>query len=66
MMIKAKRKQLGLTQVELSHLLGVDRSTVSCWETGVSFPRSEKLVELASVLGCTVDELLQDEKEVVS
>jgi transcriptional regulator with XRE-family HTH domain len=66
MLIKDKRKQLGLTQVELSHLLGVDRSTVSCWETGVSSPTLEKLVKIASVFGCTVDELLKDEKEVVS
>ena len=57
------RKQKNLTQAQLADRLGVDRSTVACWETGKCKPTADKLVKVADVLGCTVDELLREEKE---
>ena len=40
--LKKKREELGLTQVELAHHLGVQPTTVSRWERGQE--KIEKLV----------------------
>ena len=63
MKIKDLREQKGLTQLELSQELGVQRSAIAKWETGRTFPRTELLLKLAQILNCTVDELLQGEKK---
>lgn len=39
--IRAKRKELGLSQKEWAKSLGVSHVTVSKWETGVQVPRNE-------------------------
>lgn len=59
MNIKKKRLEAGFTQIDLANKLEIDRSTVAKWETGESFPRAEKLIQLAEVLNCTIDELLK-------
>lgn len=56
--IQQIRRRCGINQEELALELSVDRSTVAKWETGKSLPRAEMLIKLASVLNCTVDELL--------
>jgi transcriptional regulator with XRE-family HTH domain len=60
MNIKEKRTAKGLTQEQLAKLVNTDRSTVAKWETGGSLPRADKLPTLATVLDCSVDELLRD------
>lgn len=60
MKIKHIRKAQGLTQTALSEKLNVDRSTVAMWETGKAKPRVDKLIEMAKLFGCTVDELLRE------
>lgn len=62
MSIYQKRVAAGITQEELATKLGVDRSTVTKWETGQSLPRTHLLPKLAELFGCTVDELLGIEK----
>lgn len=59
--IKLLRTEKNLTQEELAALLGVGRTVVTMWETGQNMPPTKYLVTLASVLGCTVDELLRTE-----
>ncbi|MDD4124688.1 MAG: helix-turn-helix transcriptional regulator [Eubacteriales bacterium] len=61
MKIKSLRESKNLTQQQLADLVSVQRSTVSMWETGESFPRAEVLRRLAKILGCSVDELLGSE-----
>ncbi|MBQ3938018.1 MAG: helix-turn-helix transcriptional regulator, partial [Clostridia bacterium] len=51
------RREKGWTQKELGDLLGVTNKAVSKWETGAALPRVEYLRDLASVLGCTQEEL---------
>lgn len=51
------RINAGLSQTEAARRLGVDQSTVSCWETGKKMPRASKLAGMADLYGCTVDEL---------
>ena len=57
--IRKIRVKSNLTQEQMAKNIGVERSTVAKWETGVSLPRSELLPKLADVLNCTVDELLR-------
>lgn len=57
MSFESARKKAGLTQKELAEKLGVDQSAVSFWETGKRAPRGAKLLRLADVLNCTIDEL---------
>ena len=62
---KSARERKGVTQHELAVELAIDQSTVSLWESGKTHPRAKLLPKLALLLGCTVDELLEnDEKEV--
>lgn len=57
--IRDKRINLQITQAVLAELLQVDRSTVAKWETGKAMPRADKLLPLAQLLKCSVDDLLQ-------
>ena len=58
MQFREYRKLRGLTQEKTAELLGVDRSTVAKWETGVAEPRASLLRSIADVFGCKVDDLL--------
>lgn len=49
------------TQSEVARILGVVPSAVSKWERGLAKPRADKLVEIAKLYGCTVDELLAED-----
>jgi len=55
------RRAAQLSQEELAHRLGVSRQSVSKWEQGQSFPETEKLIELSSMLGVSMDSLLKAE-----
>lgn len=56
--IRDFRIQRRLKQEELARIVGVDRSTVSKWETGEAKPRADMLVKLAKALRCKVDDFL--------
>jgi len=62
--IVRRRKELGLTQQELADKLFVSDKVISKWETGKSVPDTSILVELADVLGISLNELLKSEKDV--
>ena len=61
MRIKYFRVKADLSQTDLAEKMEIKRTTVSMWETGASMPTADKLMKLARVLGCTVDELLADD-----
>lgn len=63
MRFKWCRENIELTQTEVAKMLGVSQSTVSMWESGESKPRTEKLVALARLYKCTVDDLLKEDEE---
>jgi len=52
------RKEHKLTQEELADLLQVTRQSVSKWESDLSFPETEKLIQLAKIFDCSLDYLL--------
>lgn len=56
--IAALRKQKGMTQNELGHLLGISFQAVSKWERGETLPDTAILLDLARVLDTTVDQIL--------
>ena len=56
--IREARMRVGLTQREVSELLGVSGHAVWCWEAGKTKPSNDHLVELASCLEVSTDWLL--------
>ena len=60
--IAACRKEQGMTQAALAEKLGISDRAVSKWETGKSMPDSGIMLELCSLLGINVNELLSGEK----
>ena len=52
------RKQKGMTQEELAHLLSITTVTLSRWENGHFEPKASVIKKLCEVLGCTESELL--------
>ena len=60
------RKEKGLSQEELGYKLNVTRQTVSKWELGQTTPEMDKLLELSKMFGISVDELLDNTKEIES
>ena len=59
MKIKQLREGRNYNQNDLAEVLGVDRSAIAKWETGESFPRTDKLPKLAEILGCSIDDLFE-------
>ena len=61
--IRELRKRRGLNQFELSEAIEVSVDSVRRWESNKQFPRADELSRLASILGITVDELLNGSSE---
>ena len=55
------RKQKKLTQVQLAAKLNITDKAISKWERGLSLPDSSVMLELCSILGITVNDLLSGE-----
>lgn len=53
--LKAIRKANGFTQVELSKIIGIERSTYASYETGRNRPDISVLKKIAKTFGVTVD-----------
>ena len=72
--IKTLRKNKGLSQAELSVKLHVVRQTVSKWETGLSVPDAEMLINISElfeipvseILGENIDKKEKDDLKVIS
>ena len=54
------RKEKGLSQEELAEMMNVSRQAVSRWESGLSYPETEKIITLSEIFGVTVDSMLKD------
>ena len=63
--IAKRRKEKGMTQGELAERLSVSNKTISKWETEVGLPDISILVDLASVLDISVDDLLKGKENKV-
>lgn len=54
------RRRAGYTQESLAEALNVSRQAVSKWESGQTMPEADKLLALADLLGCTLDQLMRE------
>ena len=52
----------GHTQRELAEFCGVHVSTPSAWVLGKKAPRNDKLAKICEFFGCTLSELMQEQK----
>lgn len=59
--IATRRKEVGLTQLELSEKLNISDRAVSKWETGKSLPDASIMIELCEILGIQINELFYGE-----
>ncbi|WP_079421947.1 helix-turn-helix domain-containing protein [Clostridium oryzae] len=57
--IQKLRKKNGLSQENLAEVIGVSRQAVSKWESGQSYPDTDKLIALSDYFKVTVDEILK-------
>lgn len=64
--IRAERKKLGLTQIELAEKIGVTNRVITSYETGKSFPRTRDAYKrIADALGVNVNYLLSDDEAFI-
>lgn len=56
------RRKAGLLQGEVAEAMNVDRSTVSKWETDEAKPTVDKLIALARLYKCSLDDLVDSEE----
>ena len=57
--LKAKRKELGLTLAQIAEKIGVTEATVQRWESGnIKSLRHERIAKLADILGVTPSVLM--------
>lgn len=55
--LKDRRLAAGLTQKRLADKIGVSLPTYQQWESGRFWPTSVHLPQMASILGCTIEDL---------
>ena len=60
---KEARKAAGLTMAEAGKRLGVSDAAVAQWESGATMPTAKRLLKVAALYGCTIDELFAEESE---
>ena len=61
MSLKEARKKAGLTARQVAAAMGVSTQNVFNWEAGSYWPEKNKLLNLAHLYGCTVDDLLREQ-----
>lgn len=60
MSFRAARVAAGLSVQDVMDNMGVTNAAVCMWETGRTLPRADKLLALAALYRCPVEELLRD------
>ena len=54
------RKKNGMSQEELAEKLNVSRQSVSKWESNNTYPETDKIVQIANLFDCSMDDLIND------
>ncbi len=61
--IKYMIKKSGLTQKEVSEKMKIRQATISGWSNGEIIPRLDNAYELAKLLNCKIDDLIEEDQE---
>lgn len=61
--LKAYREAKGITQFELSNILGSTPTTVASWEQGKSLPSVQMLYHLSRLYGVSMNDIYGVEEE---
>lgn len=56
--IKNRRKELGLTQTQITRTVGISSGNMSDFETGKKLPSALSLIALSDILECSTDWIL--------
>lgn len=56
--LKQLRKKKGLTQTDLGEILGLDKSTICCYEKGTRQPPIENIIDFMQIFNVTADYLI--------
>lgn len=59
--IHSLRDAANLTQEQLAEVLGVDRTTITKWESGKAKPRYDMLPKIAAALKCSIADFFKEE-----
>ena len=59
--IKQRRKELGLTQVQIKQITGISSGNMSEIENGNKLPSTPALISLSAILDCSIDWMLKGE-----
>lgn len=54
------RKKKGYSQEDLAEKLGVSRQSVSKWESGSTYPETDKIIQICNLFECSMDDLIND------
>ena len=60
--LKPIRVNAGFTQAQLAEESGVEQASISRWETGESMPGVDKLIKLAKILNCSIDDFFKPDQ----
>lgn len=63
--IRQERRNLKLTQAELSKMLNISQSTLAGYETGTREPDINTIIKFAKIFNCTIDYLVGLEKREI-
>lgn len=55
------RKKQNMTQEQLAEALDVSRQSVSKWESDTTYPETDKLLQLADLFHCSLDDLMRND-----
>lgn len=58
---KDARLKAGMTMEQAAQAFNVSRNMIWFWETGKFKPRSDKLLQIAKMYGCSVEDLLRED-----
>lgn len=55
---KKAREAAGISMQEAAAQIGVSFQAISLWENGKTMPKASKLLKIAEVYGCSVNDLI--------
>ena len=58
--LKKIRKDNNLSQEQLAEKLGVSRQAVSKWESGISYPEMDKVIQICNIFNLNINELMNE------